>query len=139
MNVSDMHPSKFLAAADLKGSGHKVIISRLEQAEVGQEKEQKWVLYFQGKEKGLVLNKTNSLMIASSLGDETDNWMNKEIVIYPTKTSFAGKPVDAIRVRVGNFNHAFSNFLRRALSLSHILLRTSNNFKFCSPNVIIFD
>ena len=100
MNVAEMHPSKFLTAADLKKSSHKVTIDRLEQNEVGQDKQMKWCLYFQGKEKGLVLNKTNTSMIASMLGNETDDWSGKEIIIYPTKVSFKGDGVDAIRVKV---------------------------------------
>ena len=100
MNVAEMHPSKFLVVADLKGQAHKVIIDRLEQHEVGQEKDKKWVLFFRGKEKGLVLNVTNTNMIADSHGQETDDWAGKEIIIHKAKTSFAGKPVDCIRVRV---------------------------------------
>ena len=58
-------------------------------------------VYFQGKEKKLViLNKTNFGRIAYLYGNDTDAWIGKEIVIYPELVEYAGKPtVEAIRVR----------------------------------------
>jgi len=99
MNVAEMHPGKFLVAADLKKKAHKVIMDGLSQEKVGDTKENKWVLAFRGKDKGLVLNVTNTNMIAHYHGKETDDWTGKEIVIYPTTTSYAGKVVDCIRVK----------------------------------------
>jgi hypothetical protein len=56
-------------------------------------------VYFKGKEKGLVLNKTNGNMIAEVAGDDdTDNWGGASIVLYPTRVDMQGKRVDAIRV-----------------------------------------
>lgn len=61
--------------------------------------DEKLVVYFEDKQKGLVLNKTNAVMIAEIVGsDDTDAWQGVAIVIYPTKTDFQGKRVDAIRV-----------------------------------------
>lgn len=99
-NVNDMFPSKYLTAGDLKKKAHKLIMGGLEEAEVGDGKEKKWLLQFKGKDKGLVLNKTNTNMIAEYYGPETDAWDGKEVIVYPTKTSFQGKPVDCIRVKV---------------------------------------
>ena len=100
-NVNEMFPSKYLKAADLQGHTVAVVIDRLELGEVGQgdEKEQKWIMYFEGKEKGLVLNKTNSNMVAAAYGDNTDGWTGKPLELYPTRVPFAGKIVDALRVR----------------------------------------
>ena len=100
MNVAEMHPSKFLTAADLKGQSHKVTIDRLEHCEVGQEKQLKWVLFFVSKDKGLVMNVTNTNFVAVAHGQETDDWHGKEIILYPTKVAFGNKAVDAIRVKV---------------------------------------
>ena len=57
------------------------------------------MLYFQGKEKGLVLNKTNANNIAYVYGDETDDWRGQEITLFEAMVDFQGKTVPAIRVR----------------------------------------
>jgi hypothetical protein len=58
------------------------------------------VLYFQGKDKGMVLNKTNSHMIASLTGSkDTDDWTGCQIRLYATETEFAGEMVECIRVK----------------------------------------
>jgi hypothetical protein len=58
------------------------------------------VLYFRGKDKGLVLNKTNVGMIVDSYGDDFDGWFGKPIIIYPDKTLFQGTMTPCLRVRV---------------------------------------
>jgi len=100
-NVNEMFPSKYLKAADLQGHAVAVVIDRVELGEVGQgdDKEQKWIMYFEGKEKGLVLNKTNTNITAAAYGNDTDDWAGKPLELYPTTTTFAGKVVDALRVR----------------------------------------
>lgn len=61
--------------------------------------DEKPVLYFKGKDKGIVLNKTNSNKIAEIFGDDTDGWTDGQIVLFETTTEFQGKTVPAIRVR----------------------------------------
>jgi hypothetical protein len=63
------------------------------------ERERKPVLYFQKATKGLVLNRTNAMIIAGLLGDESDNWIGKRIAIYPTRVKAFGTVQDAIRVK----------------------------------------
>ncbi len=103
MKFSEMFPSKFLKAADLNGNSVNAIIEQVEiQDVVGQGKKQdhKPVVFFQGKEKGLVCNKTNGQAIADAYGDDTEAWQGKELEVYPDRTSFQGKLVDCIRVRI---------------------------------------
>src|SRR5688500_15457637 len=99
-NVNDVYPtaSKSLKAEDLQGRTVKVKIESTDVKEFDNGK--KIVLKFTGKEKTLVVNKTNAKIIASSLRDDTHSWMGKEIEIYPDKTYFAGDLVDCIRVRI---------------------------------------
>lgn len=100
MNVNDAFPSKHLKASDLKGSVVPVTISHVEIEEIGQKKDRKPVLYFSGKDKGLVLNKTNSKRIADLLGSpETDDWAGQRIALYPSETEFQGDTVECIRVK----------------------------------------
>jgi len=90
--------SKGLKAADLRGRAHllKVSDSRLVKFNDGS----KIVLSFDGKEKELVVNKTNAQMIASKFGEDYERWLGAEIEVYPDKTQFNGELVDCIRVRI---------------------------------------
>lgn len=97
MKVSDVFPSKFIAAADLQGQNVKVTVARVELEKIGEDT--KPVIYFQGKQKGLVCNKTNCKAIAAIYGDETDDWVGGELVLFPIMTDYQGKPVEAVRVR----------------------------------------
>ena len=91
-----------LKAEDLAGRAHKVQIDNIEIAKFkGQNgEEQKLVVKLVGKKKGLVLNKTNSMVISKYYGKDFTQWRGKEIEIFPTETDFGGKLVDCIRVRV---------------------------------------
>ncbi len=106
MNIDSAFPSKYLKASDLEGGEVTVSMSTVEMQEVGQNKEIQPVLYFQGKDKGLVLNKTNAGVITNAYGAETSTWSGKTITIYPTTTEFAGKAVPCLRVRVTTLSDA---------------------------------
>jgi arabinogalactan endo-1,4-beta-galactosidase len=97
MKVSQAFPSEFIKAADLNGQNARVTMARVEMKDIGDD--QKPVLYFKGKEKGLVLNKTNSNNIAILYGDEMDEWLGQEIILFEAMVDFQGKTVPAIRVR----------------------------------------
>lgn len=100
MDVKKAFPSKFLKASDLDGAARTVTISHVKTEEVGQTKDRKLVVYFKGKSKGLVLNKTNCNKIVSITGEgDTDDWKGRVIAIYPTETEFQGETVECIRVK----------------------------------------
>ena len=86
---------------DLGGQEHQLIIAQVTQETINDNGNDKRMLklHFQGQEKGLLLNKTNAMTIADALGENTDYWVQKPIILYPTKVDFAGKMVDAIRIR----------------------------------------
>ena len=99
MNIDKAYPSTYLKASDLPEKGVTVIIESLEMETIGED--DKPVLHFQGKEKTLVLNKTNAQTISEVLRTpETDEWIGQKIAIYPTETDFQGKRVPCIRVRL---------------------------------------
>ncbi len=102
MRISEVYPSKYLNAADLNGQDRTVSIRACVQEELGQGSEMKVkpVLYFDGGQKGLVLNKTNAQAIAEDYGDDTEAWAGREIVLFIQKVTFQGKLTPAIRVRV---------------------------------------
>jgi hypothetical protein len=98
MRISTAFPSEYLRAADLQGRRISVKIARVEMRDVGEDT--KPVVYFEGKEKGLPLNKTNSNTISAAYGDETDDWEGMEIVLYETMVEFQGQRKPGIRCLV---------------------------------------
>lgn len=98
MNINDVYPSKYLKSADLQGRIAKLKIINIGYEQIGTD--HRLVLYFQNKEKGLVLNKTNGRTIADVFGDETDNWIGAELDVFSMKVDMQGRMVDGLRVRV---------------------------------------
>ena len=98
MNIAKLYPSKYISAPDIP-SPVRVTIRTLTIEDLG-DGQHKPCLYFIGKEKGLILNKTNALIMAVSLGDESDGWLNKEIELFTEMKQFQGKLVQGISVRV---------------------------------------
>jgi len=99
MRIGAAFPSKYLKASDLHGQEATVIIDRVEMEDINRG-EMKPVLYFRGKKKGVVLNKTNSRKIEAAYGDETDDWAGQPIILYEAEVDFQGDTVPAIRVKV---------------------------------------
>lgn len=97
MNINEQFPSKYLKASDLQGRSVTVKMGRVEQEKVGDD--MKLILYFQGKERGVVLNKTNANNVAAIYGGETEDWYGKEITLVEAMVDFQGKSVPAIRMR----------------------------------------
>jgi arabinogalactan endo-1,4-beta-galactosidase len=98
MKISSAFPSDYLKAADLQGQAVTVTMAHVSIETVG--KDQKPILYFQGKERGLVLNKTNASKISEMYGDDTENWTGGKIILYEAMVDFKGDTVAAIRVRL---------------------------------------
>ncbi len=113
MNIQEAFPSKYIKAADLNDQNVRVIMERVEMEDIGDDGD-KPVLYFRGKSKGMVMNKTNSNNIAIVYGDETDDWIGKEIILYPTMVDYQGRSVPAIRVRPPQAKDRQSSELRHA-------------------------
>lgn len=101
--TSEMRESKFLKQTDV-GQGLLVTVSGVEKhnvAKEGAEPELKWCLEFAEHDKPLVLNSTNIQLCERIFGsDDTDQWINKKLVLYVDPTiSYGGKVVGGIRVR----------------------------------------
>lgn len=98
MNIHDLFPSNYLKASDLQGQTVRVTIERCAIEQI--DGEQKPIIFFQGKKKGLVLNKCNAFALADMFGPETDNWLGRTIKLRPDKTTFQGRPVGCLRVGI---------------------------------------
>lgn len=97
-NVNALYPSTYLKAADLNGKTAKVAVRTVIVEKIGTDT--KPVLYFQGKEKGMVLNKTNAFTISQAYGPDTDAWGGAAVEIFPAYVDFQGKQVEALRIRI---------------------------------------
>lgn len=90
--------SCYLKAEDLGGKEVPVTIEKIEVIKLNEK--DKLFASFTGKEKGLVLNKTNAAIIGKEYGDDYNAWAGKSILLFPTVTEFEGKTVDCIRLRI---------------------------------------
>lgn len=98
VNIHDVFPSNYLKASDLQNRTIKVTIDNVQVEEMG--KDRKPVLRFVGKQKGLVLNKSNAQIIASVYSPDTNGWLGRDIELRPDKVPFNGQMVDCIRVQI---------------------------------------
>lgn len=109
MKVSEAFPSKYLKADDLNGRNVSVLISHID-FEPMTDGENKPVIYFQNKTKGLVCNKTNANILALIYGDEMDGWTGKEVVLTTEIKTFQGRAVKGLSVRVPTKTGSFRRF-----------------------------
>lgn len=82
--------SNDLKAIDFKGKNLKVVIEAVEvrhyEARNNQAASDKAVLRFIGKERTLVLNKTNTKILITAYGAESNGWIGKEIGLSTQET-----------------------------------------------------
>lgn len=98
MKSSDAFPSKYISAADLQGKEATVKITHVSTDEIGGK--QKFICFFAGKQKGLVLNKTNWNNIVKITGfEDSDDWTGAQVTLYETMVDFQGESVPAVRVK----------------------------------------
>jgi hypothetical protein len=49
------------------------------------------VIYFAETKKGWILNKTNIKCLIALFGTETDDWLGKQVTVYPEKNEHVGE------------------------------------------------
>jgi hypothetical protein len=98
-SLSELFPTQNLSAGDLNGKEVTVTIESVSVEKIGDDV--RGILSFRGAQKRLVLNKTNAYAIGEHYGEgEANDWVGKQITLYPTTTMYQGKRVACIRVRV---------------------------------------
>jgi hypothetical protein len=105
MKTSELKQSKYMKKEDCGDDGILVTIAALKQENVAPDnkpEELKWILYFRGDFKPLVLNGTNTKLIEKALGsDETDDWTGREIVLFNDENvEYMGEVVGGVRCDV---------------------------------------
>lgn len=94
----DIYGSKYFSVADLKDGEPRFKVGKVEVAELREKNgttKRKYVVLFEGVEKGLVVNKTNAKKLADAYGKQSTNWIGQIVQLYSEDTSF-GK---GVRVR----------------------------------------
>ena len=106
MKVNDMFPRKYATGSDLKGPVILTIArvaSEKMRPGAGQPEVAKFVLYFDGASRGVVLSRVLAEQIAQAVGsDDTDHWPGKRVTLYPQPMKVAGVDRVAIRARSAN-------------------------------------
>jgi hypothetical protein len=98
MNLSEMFPSRFLKAGDLKGRPRVATIAGLQHEQFG-DGTQKWVMAFVGWPKTLPLNKTNGFAVGDLYGPNTENWIGKRILVAEEMVTFKNERKNSIRLK----------------------------------------
>src|SRR4029077_6678042 len=94
----------YIGAFDVQGRDVTVKITKViggELTAVGGRKSKKPILYFEGKERGMICNKTNAKTVAAMFGNFTESWVGKRITLFVTQTRdpSTGGDIDCIRIR----------------------------------------
>lgn len=96
--------SKYLRADDIREHVElrltidHVAIEHIERD--GEPVQTKCVCYFAGKDKGLVLNRTNATKLSDAFGDDMDAMKGKEVLLYRDIVGFRGENVPCLRLRI---------------------------------------
>jgi hypothetical protein len=69
------------------------------ESDIGEEKITRGTVKYREFPRTMVLNRTNTRRLISRLGDDTDEWLGKQVELYPSETDFGGRTVPCIRVR----------------------------------------
>jgi hypothetical protein len=98
-DFDDLYGSKYYSASDLHGeTPHhrigKVALAELKEKDGGTKR--KYLVYFEGVEKPLVLNKTNAQKLAAAFGKDHSKWIGMEVELYAEMTGL-GK--EGVRLR----------------------------------------
>jgi hypothetical protein len=73
-----MYGSKYLGASDLKGQRPRHTIGKVDVAELKEKDgttKRKRIVYFEGEDKALVVNKTNAVKLAIAFGKDSRDWV----------------------------------------------------------------
>jgi hypothetical protein len=97
INMNDAFPSKWLKAADVGDDDILVTMRNVTMEEVA-DGERKPVLWLEGYDKGVVLNKTNGTNISQLYGPDSDGWIGRQMTLSTAWVDFNGKSTLSLRL-----------------------------------------
>jgi hypothetical protein len=98
-SFDDLYGSKYISVPDLKGGEPRLKIGKVGVEELREKNgttKRKYVVWFDGVEKGLVINKTNAKKLAEAYGKDPSKWIGQIVQLYSEETAAFGK---GVRVR----------------------------------------
>lgn len=102
MKLDDLLPSKYLKQSDVPEDS-LVTVQKLTKVNVARDDEEpdyKWTIQFKEYAKPMVLNATNIKRLGKALGDDTDDWLGGQVVLYvDPDVEFGGNQVGGLRIR----------------------------------------
>jgi hypothetical protein len=102
MKASDLIESKYLKQSDVDGE-MVVTVQSLKKVNVAREDEDpeyRWTVKFQEFAKPMVINVTNIKRLSKALGDDTDDWTGKAVILYvDPDIEFGGNIVGGLRIK----------------------------------------
>jgi hypothetical protein len=101
VNYDDFHASRFLGAADLGGVPHVVQIARIDREQM-QDGKVKPTLHFAGRQKALLVNKTNWGTLGAALGKDLNSWIGRSVELFAMPCQGPNGMTQGIRLRVVN-------------------------------------
>lgn len=100
MRKNDALPSKYLNAADIGAGTFTLTVVSVIMEKMENDGAMKPVMSFQGAQKSMPINATNWDNMAVVYGDESDNWIGKQIEMYTEATRMPnGTPTRGVRIR----------------------------------------
>jgi len=102
-DYKQLFTGKYLASPDLGPREVSVKIVRITSELVKDEEKKterhRWIAFFEGKDKGMLLNRSNAILIAAiAKSDKTEDWIGHSITIGVRKVKMGGDLVDGLRV-----------------------------------------
>jgi hypothetical protein len=96
--------SQHVSAEEIGDRRLKWTVSHVEKttmpAREGKPAKDRAVLHFEGQKKTLVLNTTNYNMLRAAVSRHPGEWVGAALGVYTEWTSFGGKPIRGIRLKV---------------------------------------
>lgn len=101
MNYMKMFQGDYIAAVDFDGKRPTLTIKSVELVDLEDDRgktSKKGVIYFRETEKGLIVNKTNAILMAGMWGPETDDWVGHRLTLHAVQVQFGRERVLGVRV-----------------------------------------
>ena len=102
MKIGDMIESKYLKQSDVEDE-RVVTVAALKKVNVARDDEDpeyRWTAKFNEFPKPMVLNVTNLKRLAKALGDETEQWIGGQVLLYvDPDIEFGGNIVGGLRIK----------------------------------------
>lgn len=102
MKIGQMIESKYLKQSDVDGEMLVTVrkLVRVNVARDDEDPEYRWTAKFDEFDKPMVLNATNIKRMGKALGDDTEDWIGQQVVLYvDPDIEFGGNVVGGLRVR----------------------------------------